>query len=123
MAKLLSQDEITRIAAMMTAEYGLPPPKIVEEESYYGSDWRVRIIIYRKLRIPRWKYFKSITRDGYLKIRDFSASDYEDALVTLERELKKFDPRTTLAEHYRQKYAMQEADEALNDILQTPPVV
>lgn len=120
MPKLLSQEEARSIAAKMAAEYGLPPPRITDEESYYQSDnWRVKIELFRQLKMPR-KLIPFFKKKVLLRFKDWTSYNYEDGLIALDNELKKLDQRAGVAEVFREKYARQEADEMLHKILQEP---
>jgi hypothetical protein len=126
MPKLLSQEEVRSIAAKMTETYGLPPAEIVEDNYYNTESWGVKVKIFRRMVVPRYesKWLRGFTKVATIKVREFYGNDYEDALTKLELELKKFDGRANTAEHFREKFAMQEADEALTEVLRNEtPIV
>lgn len=120
MPKLLSHKEVHDLAAKMTAEYGLPAPDITESD--YSSS--ISVTVYREVKVTKkseWFRIKSTTTKS-VKMFDLYAQNYEEALLQLERELNKLNPRTVVAEKFREKYAMKEADEAFDEILNDPPV-
>lgn len=120
MPKLLSQEEVNRIAAKLTEAYGLPPAAILEESTYGPSfNWGVKVVIYRAIKVkeePKW-FKRNSLKTVLIEVRSFAANDYEDALTKLEYELSKLNGRTNIAEHYREKFAHEEADEVLDGAL------
>ena len=117
MSKLLSMEETKFISAKMTDAYGLPPPTIAND-SYYGSaTWGVKVEIVRPVRVRVFDGLPWPTRLVNAKVKDFYATDFENALVNLQQELSRFDSRAKTAEQFREKYALQEADKALDEVL------
>lgn len=116
MPKLLSKEEVFDIAAKMTAEYGLAPLNILNNNYNKSYDSGLRAEIGRTIKEPTWfPWYKKV---HFVKISDFYAENFEDVLIKLRNELSKFDGRAKIAEQFREKYALQEADIALDKILQ-----
>ena len=119
MPKLLSQEEVHSIAAKMAEAYGLPPPLIIEDNITAGG-WGVSVEVFRLIKVEivsEWFKLKRV-EERLIKVRDFYATDYEDALSKLEWELNRLNSRAKVAENYREKFTLQEANEALDEILQ-----
>lgn len=116
MPKLLSEQEVQNIAASMTEAYGLPPPRIINENRYSDS-WSVRVEIVKTMSVRKYKHFRWPTKQDLVKVKDFYSENFEDALVKLKYELSKFDARAKIAEEYRETYAMIEATEVLDKVL------
>lgn len=116
MPKLLSKKEVDDISAKMAEEYGLPPPLIIVSDFDKSYDRGLRVEIVRTIMepVPWLPWFK---KPISVKIRDFYAENFEDILVKLQYELSRFDSRTKVAEQFRDKYALQEADQALDAML------
>lgn len=120
MPKLLSNQEGNDIATRMTEEYGLPPPDIYHDGSYSYAPWTVRIVILRvrSRRVIDW--FPWWRKRYTAEVTSLNANSLEEGLVKLQQELAKFDPRTKIAEAFRDKYARKEADELLDKVLSDP---
>lgn len=117
MPKLLSREEVEDISAKMTEEYGLPPPRIIIN-NYNGSyDSGLKCEIVRVIWQPVYDWFLWYKKPHSIKINDFYAENFEDILTKLQNELSKFNGRTSVAEQFREKYALKEADELLEAAL------
>jgi hypothetical protein len=115
MPKLLSKKEVETFAAKMTGEYGLPPPRIIVDESRgYDSGLKVEIVRDVTSAERQFLWAKKLTM---IKIRDFYVENFEDLLTKLQYELSRFDNRAKIAEQFREKYAQQEASEVLDKVL------
>lgn len=117
MPKLLSEEEFAKISAAMTEAYGLPPPRIIGEQSAYGNSWSIRVEIVRPIMVSRWDWTEWFKKEHLFKVKDFYADNFEDGLVKLQQELAKFDGRAVIAEKFREKYTMAEADVVMDKIL------
>lgn len=118
MPKLLSLKETKEIAAKMTAEYGLPPPRIISD-SYTGmANLNVKVEIVRSTNVRLFDRFSWPTWRVFAVVRHFYAFGHEEILVKLQQELSRFcDDDAKIAEQFREKYALEEANEALDEVL------
>lgn len=117
MTKLLSEKETLSIASKMTAAYGLPRPILSNENRYGSQNWGVRIEIVRPIKVKWIRWLPWINKTINIKVENFYADNFEDALTRLQNELSRFDTRTKVAEQFRDKYVQQEADEVLDRVL------
>ena len=117
MSKLLTEQEAQHIAARMTAVYGLPPPVMVNDDYYSSNNWGVKVEIVRLTKTRMFRKFSWPTKMSPLKVKDFRADNFEDALTKLQKELTWFDHRAKVAEQLREKYALEEAAEVLEEVL------
>lgn len=118
MPKLLSEEEVNNFASQMTEEYGLPPPTFLKEASYSSySAWNVRVEVNRLVKVRRFKWIPWLTKNSTRAVSNFYADSYEDGLVKLKQELAKFDNRAKIAEQFREKYTLKEADVLMDRIL------
>jgi hypothetical protein len=124
MPKLLSQEDARMIVAAMAKEYGLTAT--VDDESVYSNHdglytsntWVIWIKLYRTLEVRTSIFLpKRFTRVINLKLQELQAGTYEEGIQRLEHELNKLNQRAKVAESYREKYAMKEAAEALDEVL------
>ena len=116
MPKLLTRKEVDTISAKMTGEYGLHARVVVDNyNNSYDSGLKCEIGRLRKMQVYDW--FPWFKRNHFVKIRDFYAENFEDLLSKLQSELSKFDNRAKMAEGFREKFEMEEADKALDEVL------
>lgn len=115
MPKLLSCEEVIKIATMMTAEYGLPPPEISYDEIYNGYNHQdaVRMKVFRFVKSKKLFWFKA----SKISLIEIQNSCYEDILISLRHFLSEFDSQAKTAESFREKYTKQEADQVLDTVL------
>lgn len=119
MPKLLSKEEVETISAKMTAEYGLPAPRIIIDNYNRSYDSGLKCEIVRDTKRPIRDWFPWLKKTYFVKVQDFYAQNFEELLTKLQYELSRFDNRTKIAESFREKYALQEADQALDNFLRT----
>lgn len=117
MSKLLSYKEALSIATKLTAKYGLPPPKIVDDNQYGSNSWAITISIIRSRPSRLLKWFKWPQKTVSIFVRELYASSLEDGLTKLQQELSSYDNRGKIAEQFREKFEMQEADAILEQEL------
>lgn len=117
MPKLLSQKELNYIATKMTEAYGLPPPNIIDDDYYATAKWGVKVEIFRSAKTTPFRWFKWLRKKSLVKVKDYYADSFEGALQQLQIELTKFDGRAKVAEQFREKYALEEADVVIEHIL------
>ena len=116
MPKLLSREEADQIAAKMAEEYGLVARVVVDNyNNSYDMGLKGEIGRIRKVKVYDW--FPWFKKDVFVKVRDFYAENFEDVLSKLQIELSKFDGRAKVAEKFREKYVMQEADRIFDEVL------
>lgn len=119
MPKLLSWEETKKIATQMCAEYGLPAPELwIRKHAYSPHN---RLVIQVNKRLPSWKLFG---KQLYKSLEIFRTEEdpyclgFEAVLTQLSKELEsRLLRRAKTAEELRSKYAMQEADEFLEEEL------
>lgn len=117
MPKLLSQKEAEAIAAWMTETYGLPPPSFKKYDGYSSANQGVEMEIRWPTEVRKFNWLPWPKTIAYVQIKRFYADNLEDALVKLKQELSKFDGRAKIAEEFREKFAMEEATEVLDEVL------
>lgn len=118
MPKLLTKKEAENIAAKMADEYGLSCRIAID--NYNGNyDTGLKCEIGRVIKQPPVEWFPWFKEDVFKKIRDFYANDFEDLLSKLQGELSRFDARVKVAENFRSKYEMEEADQVLDKALRS----
>lgn len=116
MPKLLSREEAESMASRMAEEYGLAARIVVDNyNNSYDSGLKGEIGRIRKVKVHDW--IPWLKKNHFVKVRDFYAENFEDVLSKMQIELSKFDGRAKVAENFREKYAMQDADEALSEVL------
>jgi hypothetical protein len=114
MAKLFSWKEARKIANTMCKECGLAPPEIEEFSYGYSDTVKVKVTI-RSYISPTIFGIKRTQKDY-----SFNESNLESAIVGLEEYLKKtYTDRTETAEVLREKYAIQEVNQLLDEVLRT----
>lgn len=110
MPKLLSKKEMIEIGTKMAEEYGLAFRN--DDNTTFIKTFLGRVDTRRV-----FDWFPWYLEDHFTQIREIYADNFEEALTKLQYELSEFDSRTKIAEQFREKYAMQEADEALDKAL------